>query len=276
MKKRFLSLLIGLIMATPAFASVGVSPMRVDINANKVKGNYATASLDIKGDAKEPVRFKVYPGYFTINNKSEMVMYEKSDDPHYLKSRLRYVPSEFTVMQGKTQKLRLNIANLNTLPDGESRAVLFIEDMNPKEYTVPTGQSGIGAQLIVKTRMGIPIYVDKGKVTKVGEIEYLNVVKEKGSFYTDMKILSTGNSKIRYTCRMQIIDGKKLISEYSLPEKAVAHGGYYIDKSKIELGKLPSLGTYTLRAVLSYVDENGKKKNITKETQLELKQGEIK
>ena len=268
MKKKILGLLIGLMFAGSAFASVAVSPTRIEINANKIKTNYITTAVEIKGDTKELMRFKVYPGFFTINEKGEMVMVDKSNDIHDLSKRLRYVPSEFNVAQGKSQKLRINIANLNTLPDGESRAVLYIEDVNPKEFAVDTGRQGIGAQLIVKTRVGVPIYIDKGKVKKEADIEYLKIVKEKDGLYTDMKVLSKGNSKIRYSTAVQIIQGKKLIDEYTLNGKVVGENNYYVDKQKIKTDNIKGEGEYTLRVVVSYFDENGKRKNIKKETNL--------
>lgn len=268
MKKKILGLLIALMFAVPAFASVAVSPTRIEINANKIKTNYITTAIEIKGDTKELMRFKVYPGFFTINEKGEMVMVDKSNDIHDLSKRLRFVPSEFNIAQGKSQKLRINIANLNTLPDGESRAVLYIEDVNPKEFAVDSGRAGIGAQLIVKTRVGVPIYIDKGKIKKEADIEYLKIVKEKDGLYTDMKVLSKGNSKIRYSTAVQIIQDKKLIDEYTLNGKVVGENNYYVDKQKIKIDKIKGAGEYTLRIIVSYFDENGKRKNIKKETNL--------
>ena len=197
LNKKILTTTLALVMTVPAFASVAVSPTRVEINANKLKSNYVTTAIEVKGDSQVPMRFKVYPGYFTIDNKGEVVMVDKAtNDPHDLSKKIRFVPSEFTVAQGKSQKLRINIANLNQLPDGENRTMLYIEDVNPKEMNIPTGHAGIGAQLIVKTRVGVPIYVDKGRVSKDAEIEYLNIVKGKDGLYTDMKVVSKGNSKI--------------------------------------------------------------------------------
>lgn len=274
MKKKLLGLLTAFIIAAPAFASVAVSPTRIEINANKIKTNYITTAIEIKGDTKEIMRFKAYPGFFTIDNKGEVVMIDKSSDVHDLSKRLRFVPSEFNVAQGKSQKLRINIANLNTLPDGENRAMLYIEDVNPKEMNLNTGHAGIGAQLIVKTRVGVPIYIDKGKVKKEAEIEYLNIVKGKDGLYTDMKILSKGNSKVRYNASAQIIQGKKLVGEYALGERVVGSNNYYIDKHIIDTTNIKGAGEYTLRVVLSYFDENGKRKNIKKETNLVI-QGNV-
>ena len=274
LNKKILTTTLALFMTIPAFASVAVAPTRVEINANKIKNNYVTTAIEVKGDSQVPMRFKVYPGYFTIDNKGEVVMVDKAtNDSHDLSKKIRFVPSEFTVAQGKSQKVRLNIANLNQLPDGESRTMLYIEDVNPKEMNIPTGRAGIGAQLIVKTRIGVPVYIDKGKVTKDAEIEYLNIVIEKDGYYTDMKIVSKGNSKIRYAGNVQIIQGKKLITEYSIKGNVVGDNNFCINKQKIVTDKLTS-GEYTLRMVVSYCDENGKKKNIKKETNLNI-QGKV-
>lgn len=269
LNKKILTTTLALMLSVPAFASVAVSPTRVEINANKLKSNYVTTAIEVKGDSQVPMRFKVYPGYFTIDNKGEVVMVDKAtNDPHDLSKKIRFVPSEFTVAQGKNQKVRLNIANLNQLPNGESRAMLYIEDVNPKEMNIPTGNAGINAQLIVKTRVGVPVYIDKGKVTKDAEIEYLNVAKEKNVYYTNMKVVSKGNSKIRYSGKVQIVQGKKLVSEYNLSERVVGANNFYIDKQKVEMNNIKETGEYTLRTVLSFFDENGKRKNIKKETNL--------
>lgn len=274
LNKKIFGILIAMGLAVPAFASVGVSPTKIEINANKVKTNYITTAIEVKGDAHQPMRFKAYTEYFTINELSEVVMKEKSNDVHDISKKVRFVPSEFTVAPGKSQKLRINIAGLNTLADGENRAILYIEDVNPKEMNLPTGQSGIGAQLIVKTRIGVPIYVDKGKFIKKGEVEYFNVSQEKGNYYLNYKVLSQGNSKIRYNASVQITQGKKLIDEYSLSGKAVGENNYYIAKEKLHVDKIPNNGEYTVRLIVSYTNENGKRINLKNETNVNI-QGEV-
>ena len=270
MIKKILGIITALTIMTQAQASIGLSPTKIEINANKLKTNYVTTAVEVKGDVHKPMRFRVYPGFFTINERGEMVLMDVSDDPHNIAKKIRYVPSEFNVMPGKTQKLRVNIANINTLPEGENRCVLYIEDVNPKEQMIDTGRPGIGAQLIVKTRIGVPIYVDKGKFTKEGEIESLKIIKDKGGLYTEMKVLSKGNSKIRCNGKVQIYEDKKLLHEYGLSEKVVGENNYLITKDKIDTGDIKEKGTYTLRAILMYTDEKGKKQNITKEAQIEI------
>ena len=273
-KNRIFSTVLAMMLAVPAFASVAVAPTRVEINANKIKGNYITTAIEVKGDSQQPMRFKIYPGYFTIDNKGEVVMQDKSSDPHDLTKKIRFVPSEFTVAQGKNQKVRINIANLNQLPDGENRTMLYIEDVNPKEMNIPTQRAGIGAQLIVKTRIGVPVYIEKGKVTKDAEIESLNIEKTEHELYSKIKLVNKGNSKIRYNGKAQIVQGKNLISEYDLKGSVIGENNYRELKEKIDTKNVNNSGEYTLRVIISYVDENGKKINIKKETTINI-QGKV-
>ncbi len=267
--KKVLGLLIALMMTTQAFASIAVAPTKVEINANKIKSNYVTTAVEVRGDSKQAIRFRVYPGYFKINSNGEMNMEAKSDE-YDISKKVRFVPSEFNVMPGKTQKVRINIAGISSLPDGESRAVLYLEDVNPKEFALNTGMQGIGAQLIVKTRVGVPIYVDKGKVVKKGDIESFNIINDKKGQYTEIKVVSSGNSKIRCNGKAQIIQGKKLIHEYKLQEFVVGDNNSITVKDKIDTGKISEKGTYTLRVVISYTDENGKKQNLKQEKEINI------
>ena len=273
MKKRILGLIISMIIGIPSYASITVSPTKIEINANKIRNNYATTAIEVKGDENKPMRFKAYSGYFKISDTSKMVILDSNGDPHDISGKIRFVPSEFTIPPGKSQKLRVNIANIKSLPDGESRAVLYIEDVNPKEINIPNN-AGIGAQLVLKTRVGVPVYVDKGNFTKRADVEYFNIVREKDGLYTEMKIVSSGNSKIRYNGVIQIIQGKKLIDEYAIEGKVVGENNTYKSKQKIKTEKIKSAGDYTIRLVFFYFDENGNRKNIKKDAILKLT-GEI-
>ena len=51
-------------MIMPAYASITVSPTRIEINANKIKNNYATTAIEIKGVPDKAIRYRAYTGYF--------------------------------------------------------------------------------------------------------------------------------------------------------------------------------------------------------------------
>jgi len=272
-KKKVLGLLIAMIMAIPAYATITVSPTRIEINANKIKNNYATTAIEVRGAKDKPMRYRAYTGYFEINDRAEMNIIDGANNPHNIASKVRFVPSEFTIPAGKSQKVRVNVANIKSLPDGESRAVIYLEDVNPKEFNVPNNQ-GIGAQLILKTRVAVPVYVDKGNFTKKADVETFEIVRLKDGLYTKTKVVSTGNSRIRYNGTIQIIEGKKLIDEYSVVSSAVGSNNSFTALQKIDTKQITKAGDYTLRLILSYNDEDNNKKIIKKETILKIT-GEI-
>ena len=274
MKKKILGLLIAIGLSVPAFATITVSPTRIEINANKIRNNYVSTAIEIKGETDKPVRYKAYAGYFKISEKGTMLMSDDENDPCNISKKIRFVPSEFTIPPGKSQKVRVNIANIKNLPDGESRAILYLEDINTKEMNVPNNL-GIGAQLILKTRVGVPVYVDKGNFKKTGDVESFELIKQKDGYYTKAKIASTGNSKIRYYGKIQIISGKKLVSEYSIDPNVVGANSSIIITDKVQTEKIKGPGEYTVRLILSYNDENDNKKNIKKDAILVMKDERI-
>ncbi|MBR1373335.1 molecular chaperone [bacterium] len=270
MKKKILGLLIAFGLSVPAFASITVSPTRLEINANKIRNNYVSTAIEIKGETDKPVRYRAYAGYFSVSDKGDMLMDDNVNDSHNISKQIRFVPSEFTVPPGKSQKVRVNIANIKSLPDGESRAILYLEDVNPKEMNVPNN-FGIGAQLILKTRVGVPVYVDKGNFKKIGDVESFEVIKSQNGYVAQAKILSKGNSKIRYYGKIQVVKGKKLIDEISIESHVVGAENSYTLKEVISKDKFKEAGEYTVRLVLTYNDENDNKKNIKKDAILEMK-----
>ena len=263
--KKILGILIALAIGIPAYASITVSPTRIEINANKVRNNYATTAIEVKGLPDKPIRYRAYTGYFKISDTADMIMSDDKNDPHNISSKIRFVPSEFTVPPGRAQKVRVNVANIKSLPDGESRAVIFLEDVNPKEMNIPN-EMGISAKLVIKTRVAIPVYVDKGNFIKKAEVETFEIVKQKDGHYIKLKVLSTGNSRIRYDGKIQIIEGKKLIDEYALTGSVVGDNNSLTTMQKMKTDKITKAGEYTIRLILSYLDEKDNKKIIKKDT----------
>ena len=107
---------------------------------------------------------------------------------------------------------------------------------------------------------------------KKADIETFEVVKQKDGYYTKTKIVSLGNSKVRYYGKVQIINGKKLVDEYLLDAKVVGDNNFYVAQQKINTEKIKEAGEYTVRVILSYTDENGSRKNVKKDAILEIKE----
>lgn len=246
-------------------AAIKVTPTILELNTNNSRSNYLTASFDIQGDKNETIRFKVYPEYFKISQTGTMDIYENSEESDSLIKNARFVPNEFTLQNGKSQKVRITIANLNSMPDGESRMVLFLEDVAAKELFLPSGQRDVQTKLLIKTRVGIPVYVDKGHFIKCAKIDTFNLKKNKNEIKAALKIISEGNSKVRYSGKAQIIKDKKLIAEYPVKSNVVGSNSFLLTDESIPIECITEAGEYTLRMILNYSDEKGRLKNIIKE-----------
>lgn len=251
-------------------AAIKVTPTILELNTNNARTNYLTASFDIQGDKNETIRFKVYPEYFKISDTGTMDIYENSDETDCLIKNARFVPNEFTLQNGKSQKVRLTIADLKSLPDGESRMVLFLEDVAAKELFLPSGQRDVQTKLLIKTRVGIPVYVDKGHFVKCAKIDAFNIEKNENEIKAALKIISEGNSKVRYTGKAQIIKDKKLIGEYPVKSNVVGSNSILLTNEAIPLENITDEGEYTLRMILNYSDEKGKLKSIIKENKFTI------
>lgn len=266
--KKLLFLLLLLFIVLPSHAAIKVSPTIIELDANKARGNYLTTSFDIQGSQDETIRFKVYPGYFNISKTGgmEIVDDDNTAAKDSLINNIRFVPNEFTLTNGQKQRVRVTFNDISKLQDGESRVVLFLEDVVAKEVSLPMEQ-GSSSKLVVKSRIGIPIYIDKGKYIKLGQFDDLKVENSENNLVYKMCLSSQGNSKVRYTGKGQIIKDKDLVDEFNVPGNPINAGGVFDDKFKIPTEKLRENEQYTLRLVLEYQNEKNQMKQMVKEVQ---------
>lgn len=271
--KKFLVLLLltFIILGQKANAALKVTPTLIELNANETRGNYLTSSFDVQGDVNETIRFKIYPAYFKISPQGTMdIIEENISATDNLIKNVRFVPNEFTLQNGNKQKVRLTITDLKNLPDGESRMVLFLEDVAAKELMLPSGMKDVSTKLIVKTRVGIPIYLDKGKFVKCAQIENIDLKKQDKELQLALKLSSSGNSKVRYTGKVQIIKDKELIGEYKIKNHVIGSNNTLSTLEGIPLRDIKENGNYTLRLVIQYSDEKGRLKSLIKENQFTI------
>lgn len=271
--KNFLVLLLLsiIIFGQKADAALKVTPTLLELNANETRGNYLTASFDVQGDANEIIRFKIYPSYFKISQQGTMdIIEEDSLEANNLIKNVRFVPNEFTLQNGNKQKVRLTITDLKNLPDGESRMVLFLEDVAAKELMLPSGMKDVATKLIVKTRVGIPIYLDKGKFVKCAQIDNVDLKKQDKELQLALNLSSSGNSKVRYTGKAQIIKDKELIGEYKIKNHVIGANNTLSTLEGIPLKDIKENGNYILRLVIQYSDEKGRLKSLIKENQFTI------
>lgn len=266
MKRILLSLFCIFFFSIQTEAAIKITPTVIEMDTKGARSNYVTASFNVQGADDEIIRFKIYPEYFKITTQGTMEMLEKTPAQDSLINNIKFVPSEFTLQNGRTQKVRLTVTDFAKLPDGESRLVLFLEDVAAREVILPSGHKDVTTKLLVKTRVGIPVYLDKGHVTKKGEIELFRAEQKGEKLVCNMKILSDGNSKIRYSGKAQIIKGRTLIDEKTVSNNVVGAKNFLLTSEILPMDKITQDGEYKIRLILNYKDENGKIKNLIKES----------
>ncbi len=248
-----------------SYGAIKITPTILELDTTSARGNYLTSSFSVQGGENETIRFKVYPEYFKISQTGTMEILEQAEASDNLIKNARFVPNEFTLQNGNIQKVRLTIADVNSLPDGESRMVLFLEDVAAKELFLPSGNRNVQTKLIVKTRVGIPVYVDKGHFVKCAKIEQFDIKQSEKDINLALKILSEGNSKVRCSGKAQIIRNKKLIGEYPIKNNVAGANSFLITNEQIPLNDISENGDYTLRLIINYKDEKGRLKSLIKE-----------
>lgn len=250
-----------------ADAAIKISPGYVEIDANKTKKDYITGAFSVAGGKDETVRFKVYPVFFEYDPKGHFIELPDNGQKNSLMGRLKFFPSEFTCQNGLEQKVRFTITDLKSLPQGESRLTLFLEDIDTKEVVLKKANGDIGGKIIVKTRVGVPVYVAKGIYTRKGNLDAL-VLKSTGEEYAcEYKIASLGNSKIRYNGTAYLSQGGKLVKQFDIQGRTVDGGKFIEMVQKLDIPKdqLKSGEECNLKVVLTYRDEHDREKILKKE-----------
>lgn len=274
MRKLLLLLFMLFTFPSMAHAELKITPTIIELNSENVRGNYITTSFEVSGGPEETIRFKVYPEFFNISEDGTM---QVVDDPakkavkNSMLQCVRFVPNEFTLKNGEIQKVRVTISNIDKLPDGENRVVLFLEDVAVKEVELPSGNKNIATRLELKTRIGVPIYLDKGRITKNGKFEDLKVGQADDEYFYQALLNNTGNTRVRVSGKAQIIQNKELIDEFDIRSRPVSANGKLNLDSALPTDKIAADGEYSLRVVLKYKDETYKDKIMVKEVNFTVK-----
>lgn len=267
MKKFFVLISLFIFSINTANAAVRISPAFVELDANKVKKDYVTGSFTVTGGKNETIRFKGYPVFFEYNSKGDFVEVEDKGQKNSLMDKIKFYPQEFTCKDGADQKVRFTITGLKSLPTGESKVVIFLEDANTKEIIVRNLKGGIGGRIIIKTRVGVPIYVEKGMYSKRGTLDSVSIKKSGEDYIVNYKVTATGNSQIRCNGFGCISQGDKLIQKFEAVG-SVVEGGKSVEKTqKLNIPKEDlTLGQeYKVKFVLTYKDEHDREKILKRE-----------
>jgi len=256
------------IIVVPAQASVKLSTEKFEFDV-KPSENFVTGSFTVFNDDNQLIRFKAYAGYFEISPNGTILTDIKDNNPALTKN-IRFNPVEFTLQGNNSQKVRFTIPNIRNLSDGESRVALFLEDAKTKQQALPNSNSRVAANLIIKTRIAVPIYVDKGRIIKTGFIDKFTLDKAKNSYLYSLNVKSTGNSLIRVGGEGQIIQNDELKTEFPINEMPIQGGSVGQFKDILPIEGLSSNEEYKLKVTLSYLGQDKKRKFLNQEIPFKL------
>jgi P pilus assembly chaperone PapD len=136
----------------PAHAqSVSISPTVIEAQAQR---GQASTSITITNTDNEPFRAKLYLLDFSYNKERgfEIVNRHSNSAIPYLS----FSPKELDIPPGATRKVRMDLVMPPSVPDGEYRSVLYVEDL--KERSIVDDR---GVETKVKFRLGSQLFVRK-------------------------------------------------------------------------------------------------------------------
>ena len=255
-----------LVFQNQAQAALRVLPTRFEYSIKPgAEKRFINGAIEIQGGANETVRFKVYPKSFNIDENGGMDTDSKNILTSPIAQYIRFNPAEVTLSSGVPQKVRFTITNIKDLPDGESRIALLFEDVKTKQQALPTSSSAISAYVTIRAIVGVPIYIDKGKVVKTGEIKKLEVGKFSNKYIYTVNVKSDGNSKIRVNGTAQIIKDKNLVAEFPLVSQPVQAGTIGKLQGELPVQSLTQGNEYKLKVTLLFNDQKEKQQYLINE-----------
>jgi fimbrial chaperone protein len=176
------AILLGVPLSAVA-ASFTVTPIQVYLGA----GN-TSALLTVENKSTETLRFQVTAHAWNQSPKGEIELGPTED--------VVFFPTLLTVEPGKQRKIRVGVAK--PAGDVEKTYRIFVEELPPAEKPAERGNR---SEVKVLTRMGIPIFVQPGKISREGAVESLKLEGGELRF----RVRNTGN--VAFTLQSVRISG---------------------------------------------------------------------
>lgn len=213
-----LALLILLISPASLAGNFGVSPIRLDLDRNARTG----AITITNDDPEKPLQLQV-KAFAWSQDEEGKDRYEESGD-------LTFFPRIMTLPPQENRLVRAGIRV--PAADREKTYRLFIE-----EIPEPRKVEAQGAQIAVKVRFGVPVFVKPLKEEPRGEIEKIEL--SRGT--VTVKVKNTGNTHFvikSVNLKSGDLFAKEISGWYLLPGAARAHSAAIPAEVCKKLGKL--------------------------------------
>lgn len=238
------ALLAAVLWNSPAQAQVNVSPMIVEAQANR---GQAQGVIKITNVSNEPYRARIYTEPFTYDRDQGFQTLKSS--PNDLSPYLQFSPRELTLKPGQSRRVRLISRLAPNLPDGEYRAVVFTEEL---KQTLPDTTAN---RVVVKTRIGVTVYVRKGNVSPKIAVDNVSLNPKESKL--QLLVRNTGKASIHPKATWTLKQGATKIKTNTEDLSVVLAGSErnlilnYPEKNQSALAP----GKYLLTGELSWEEE---------------------
>jgi hypothetical protein len=182
----------------PATAiNVGVTPPRIELKLDG--GKTRSQSIRVFNPASEPIEIKAYVRSWTMSEDNRLQDIDSSEQS--LDKWIVFTPSRFTIPARGSQTFRFSVRPKVQPQPGESRAVVYFEEILPVDPNV----KGIR----ITGRIGVVIYGYVGDIKRVGVVNSVTVDTKPKTPQAIFDISSQGNGYVRLAGQYSIWNADK-------------------------------------------------------------------
>lgn len=229
-------------MAAPASAQMSISPMVIEQSTTQ---GQAQGVITLSNRGETTSRLRVYAEPFTYGRNGIEIGVESDQD---LTPYLLFSPRELVIEPGQTRRIRLVSRLLPSMGDGEFRAIIFTEPLQP---TPEDTTAGSGTVTLIQ-RIGITVYVRQGDVAADLDVISATVQPENGGIA--LLVANAGNATVRPTTAWSLSRDGTTLASGTRSEITIIAGGdrnLMIDPAADQDFSFTP-GTYTLSGTLTW------------------------
>ena len=231
-------------LASPAQAQVGLSPLIIEIEAER---GQAEGVINVTNNTDEEFRARVYVEPFTYTREDGFETLPS--DPNDLTPYLQFSPRELVVPPNTTRRVRFVSRFPPSLAEGEYRAVIFTENL-------AEAIAADGAQVSLRTRVGATVYIRNGDLSP--ELAATTARYSAEDNQVQVLVQNLGQASVRTQIAWELRQGSQVVRSGQSSETSVlAETERFIGVLDFAEGDAPlASGTYGLSGELQWLDEN--------------------
>lgn len=153
-------LLVALALAPDAMAALQVFPTRVTLSEKK-----RVAHLSLRHTGTKPGRYNISAVFYRMNPDGNLVpVTDAKDEERPAMKLIRFSPRKAVIPPNKEQIIRVIFSGPKSLPEGEYRAHIHFEPLDPPETptAAPTKQGQISMAVAARIAVAVPVLYRQG------------------------------------------------------------------------------------------------------------------